>query len=274
VGETMVTVEELVAQSGPVDVTWVYEQWREKLAGMMAKLQDRFELVLDPSTNGLEIAGEIGSGIHGQVQCFAGPEIDWMVYSWMADPKNGFANMHITISPGPQVDVPLFGMAFACFGERPWGFMDFGARREAAVNTDYYFKYYEPLNERWLNVRRDNPQLDWFMSPSGYVRQVLSPIAFCYSGPPEQKTVDLIQGEADYMLDEWMKMFDAADPVPADQQDELCQYTEDWRSTVARLDPANSVAVKLFGQDICDQLVVALGGTERTLPHAGKFWTN
>ena len=31
-GETMVSVEELVAQSGPVDVTWVYEQWREKLA--------------------------------------------------------------------------------------------------------------------------------------------------------------------------------------------------------------------------------------------------
>ena len=59
-GETMVTVEELVAQSGPVDVTWVYEQWREKLAGMMAKLQDRFELVLDPSTNGLEIEGERG----------------------------------------------------------------------------------------------------------------------------------------------------------------------------------------------------------------------
>ena len=271
-GETFVTVEELVAQSGPIDVTWIYEQWRVKLAELMGKISDRFELVQDPSTNGLEVAGEIGSGIHGQVQCFAGPEIDWMVYSWMADPKNGFANLHITISPGPQVDLPLFGMAFACFGERPWGFIDYGARRETAVNSDYYFKYYEPLNERWMDVRRSNPQLDWFLSPSGYVRQVMSPMAFCYSGPHEQKTVDIIQGEAEFYLDNWMKMFDDAAPVPVDEQPALLAYTEGWRSEVARLDPANSVATKLFGQDICDQLVTALGGLERKLPHAGPSW--
>lgn len=271
-GETLVTVEELVAQSGPIDVTWIYDQWRDKLAELMGKVTDRFELVQDPSTNGLEVAGEIGSGIHGQVQCFAGPEIDWMVYSWMADPKNGFANLHITISPGPQVDVPLFGMAFACFGERPWGFIDYGARRENAVNTDYFFKYYQPLNERWMNLRRGNPQLDWFTSPSAYVREVTSSIAFCYSGPHEQKTVDIIQGEADFYLTNWIEQFDKANKVPVEEQAEILKYTEDWRSTVAKLDPANSVATTLFGQDICDRLVTALGGLERQLPHAGPSW--
>mgnify|MGYP006267628771 FL=1 len=273
-GETLVTVEELVAQSGggTVDVTWVYEQWREKLAGMLAKINDRFELHLDESTQGLEHEGPIGSGIHGQVQCFAGPEIDWMVYSWMANPKQGFANLHITISPGPQVDLPIFGLAFACFGERPWGYIDLGARREADVNTEYFFKYYQPLNQRWLDLRRDNPQLDWFMSPSAYVRQVMSPVAFCYSGPPEQRTVDLIQGEADFMLDTWLGYFDIAEKVAPQDQPKLLKYTEDWRATVAELDPANSVAVSLFGQDITNQLVNALGGRNRTLPHAGAAW--
>jgi hypothetical protein len=269
VGETLSTVQELIDESGPIDVTWIYEQWRDELAKLMAKINERFELKQDPSTNGLEVEGEIGSGIHGQVQCFAGPEIDWLVYSWMADPKGGFANLHITISPGPQTDIPFFGMAFANFGARPWAYIDHLPRRDLCTNTDYHFKYFESQNEEWLETRRNNPQLDWFTSPMAYIRAVTSPTAFCYSGPMTQETVDIIMAQANQKLDLWLSWWDNADAVPADEQPALLQHTIDMRSRIAELDPANSVGERLFGKEIVDKLVVALTGSQRVLPHAG-----
>ena len=268
VGETLQTVQQLIDESGPVDVTWIYEQWRDKLAGLMAKVTDRFELTQDPSTNGLEAEGAWGSGIHGQVQCFAGPDIDWMVYSWMADPKNGFANLHITISPGAHVDLPIFGLAFANFGVRPWGFVDLVPRRDYATDWDYLQKYYGSLNDRWLDLRRQNPQLDWFTSPSAYIRAVTSPTAFCYSGPMTQQTVDIIQGHAEEVLDTWLGWWDTAEPTPLEDRDALAAQTEALRRTVAEHDPANEQGVRLFGADVTDQLVAALWGANRTLPRA------
>ena len=86
-GETLKTVQELIDESPVVDVTDMYGQWRDALEDLLKKVTDRFELKQDGSTKGLEVEGEIGSGIHGKVACFAGAEIDWLVYSWMADPK-------------------------------------------------------------------------------------------------------------------------------------------------------------------------------------------
>ena len=268
-GETLKTVQELIDESPVVDVTDMYEQWRAALASLFEKVSDRFELKQDSSTKGLEVAGEIGSGIHDQVQCFAGPEIDWLVYSWMADPKHGFANLHLTISPGAQTDLPMFGMAFANFGIRPWACIDYLPRRDLTTDTDYHFKYFESGNEHWLNLRRDNPQLDWFMSPMAYIRAVQSPVAFLYSGPFEQQTTDIMVREANTMLDRWLGWWDDARPVPPEERATMGAHTENVRRTVAELDPANNVAVRLFGQETTDLLVATLWGDGRELPHAG-----
>lgn len=267
-GETLKTVQELIEESGPVDVTWIYEQWRDKLAELMAMVADRFELKADPSTNGLEVAGEIGSGIHGQVQCFAGPDIDWMVYSWLADPKNGFANLHLTISPGAHVDLPIFGLAFANFGARPWGFIDSVPRRNVAVDFDYHAKYYGSLNDRWLSIRRENPQLDWFTSPMAYIRDMTSSTAFSYSGPFEQKTVSLIQDYAVEHLTRWIGWWDDAEPTAIEERPAMAQLTEDLRRVVAERDPANSVVERYFGQERTQAMVSALWGEHRVLPRA------
>jgi len=268
VGETLATVQELIDESGPIDVTDIYEQWREALAGLMHQVESRFDLKLDPSTNGLEVAGEIGSGIHGQVQCFSGPDIDWMVYSWMADTKNGFANLHLTISPGAHVDIPGFGLAFANFGARPWGFIDLFPRRDLVTDTDYYFKYYDQLNAGWLELRRNNPWLDWFTSPTAYIRAATSPIAFCYSGPMEQRTTDIIIKSAQERMNDWLGFWDNPTPVPVSEREALLNHTVDIRRKVAELDPANHIAVRLFGEETANNLVEALWGAHRTLPHA------
>jgi hypothetical protein len=269
VGETLKTVQQLIDESGPVDVTWIYEQWRENLAGLMKKVTDRFELTLDPCTKGLEVEGELGSGIHGQVRCYAGPDIDWAVYSWTANPQQGFANMHITLSPGAHVDLPIFGLAFANFGARPWAFVDCVPRRTLGTNWDYHQKYYASVNDRWLDLRRNNPQLDWFTSPSSYIRDVTSSVAFCYSGPMEQQTLDIAENWAEESLDRWLGWWDDAEPTDPAERPALSQLTEDLRRTVAIYDPANSVVENLFGKETTDLFVGALWGDGRTLPRAG-----
>ena len=85
----------------------------------------------------------------------------------------------------------------------------------------------------------------------------------------EQKTVDIIQGYGREHLERWIGWWDGAEPTPVEERAALSAYTEDARRTIAVLDPANSVAVRLFGQDICDSLVSALWGADRTLPRAG-----
>lgn len=269
--ETICTVEELVAEGSGNDVTWLYEQWRDELANLLGKVQNRFELEQDPSTKGLEVEGEIGRGVHGQVQCFAGPDIDWMVYSWMADPKRGFCNLHLTISPGAHVDLPLFGMAFAVFGPYPWAYIDYGARRDIATNPAYHNKYYGPLNQHWIDLRKEHEQRDmrWFTSPNSYIRAVCGPSAFCYSGPMEQEMVSLIKSEANLYLDTWLGFWDDdSNQVPVDERDAMAQYTLDWRRSIAEGDPANSVADALFGSETTDLLVSTLWGRDRVLPRA------
>lgn len=267
--ETMITAEQMVAQGKDADITWMYDAYREGLAEVWAKITERFELTQDPSTERFDDIGT-ESGIHGRTNGFAGPEIDWAVYSWIANPKAGFTNMHITVHPGAHVDVPTFGLAFAAFGVNPWGYADYLPRRELMVNPEYNRKYFEPVNERWMQVRSENPDLAWFTSPTSFIRASVSPVAFLYSGPPfDKKTVEICIQQAHEYCDRWLGWMDAAEPVPADQRAALHQHTIDIRRTIADEDPANVIAEKLFGKEQADAMVRALWGGDRELPYAG-----
>ena len=107
-----------------------------------------------------------------------------MVYSWMADPKNGFANLHLTISPGAHVDLPIFGLAFANFGIRPWGFVDSVPRRNLATNCDYHDQVLR-LDQRPLaaDPPREPPARLVHLAHGLHPRRSPSRTAFCYSGP-------------------------------------------------------------------------------------------
>ena len=267
--ETMITAVQMVENGKDADITWMYDEFRNALADIWAKINDRFELTRDPSTDRFQ---EIGheSGIHGRTSAFAGPEIDWAVYSWIANPTAGFTNMHITVHPGAQVDVPSFGLAFAAFGVNPWGFADYTPRRELLVNPDYSRKYYESVNERWMQVRRENPDLAWFTSPTSFIRASVSPIAFLYSGPPfDKKTVEICIQQGHEYADRWLRWVDEAEPVPAEERAALHQHTIDIRRSIADEDPANVIAERLFGKEQADGMVRALWGGDRQLPYAG-----
>ena len=267
--ETMITAVQMVENGKDADITWMYDEFRQGLAEIWAKITDRFELTQDPSTTRFD---EIGheSGIHGRTNAFAGPEIDWAVYSWIANPSAGFTNMHITVHPGAQVDVPSFGLAFAAFGVNPWGYADYVPRRELMVNADYAHRYYDPVNDDWMRTRAENPDLAWFTSPTPFIRASVSPVAFLYSGPAfDEKTVRTCIAQGHAYADRWLRWMDEAEPVPVEERAALHQHTIDIRRTIADEDPANVIAEKLFGKEQADAMVRALWGGDRRLPFAG-----
>ena len=59
---------------------------------------------------------------------------------------------------------------------------------------------------------------------------------------------------------------DAADPVPESQRAAQAERDLLIRRTICDLDPANIVAVNLFGEELAERLVRSLWGGDRVLP--------
>ncbi len=177
-------VQEHLDEAGPSDVTATFADWQALVERLKDKVAARFELQRDPSTEPLEAFddGGTGSGARGRVRGYTGPEIDWMVHSYMENASQGFCNVHLTIWLGPQVRVPHFGMALGCFPQG-WLYLDSVPRSYLVTDTESFDKYYEPVNARWEQVRNDHDCLEPFVSRSAFVRAGLSPTAFCYMAP-------------------------------------------------------------------------------------------
>jgi hypothetical protein len=199
---------------------------------------------------------------------FAGPEIDWLVYSWIGTPNTSFTNMHLTISAGPQVRIPHFGFAL---GTAPdiFMYMDYLPRVDFWRDIAYADRYLQPANERFLQLRNDK-RFSPFVSQSMPMRLYQTPTSHCYMVPASEETLALIRETAHEMLDRWLGWFDNAEPVPAEEQVALAERDLIVRRTICDRDPANAIAVKLFGEETAAALVQTLWGGNRTLPRAGS----
>ena len=152
--ETLRHVEDMVDNSPAVDVHETFHLYQELLGELKAKIDARFELQRDPSTLELESYGQYPDGPGGSLAAYSGPEVDWMVHSYMENASLGFCNVHLTIWLGPQVKVPHFGLALGCFPQG-WLYLDSVPRSYLVTDTDSFDRYYEPVNARWEQVRND-----------------------------------------------------------------------------------------------------------------------
>ncbi|KHL15788.1 red chlorophyll catabolite reductase (RCC reductase) [Mumia flava] len=264
--QTLKHVQEHLDESAPTDVTETFSAWLALVERLQARVQERFSLERDPSSEVLEDVGS-DDGPRGRVRTYAGPEIDWMVHSHMENAAAGFCNVHLTIWLGPQVKVPHFGMALGCF-PHGWMYLDSVPRSYLVTDTDSYDRYYEPVNARWEQVRNDNDWLEPFISRSGFVRAGLSPTAFCYMAPADERMTDLVSELATEHLERWLGWVDEAPRVPADEQAALAAADEAIRRNIAERDPANVMGDRYFGADTTQRLVRALWGGDRMLPRA------
>ncbi|GIH02408.1 hypothetical protein Rhe02_04750 [Rhizocola hellebori] len=262
--ETLRHVEDMVDDSPIIDVHDTFHRFQELLAALKAKIDARFETTRDPSTLELESYGGYPDGPGGSLAAYSGPEVDWMVHSWIGNPSASFANLHLTVWLGPQVKVPHLGIALLVWPEG-WFYVDSVPRVNMVEDGEYYDKYYEPANEQWLE-RRADPEFEYFISRAGFIRASLSPTAYCYSFGRSDRNLDIVSQVTHDHVDRWLRWVDEAEKVPESEQAALRATDERIRRNIADRDPANVMGVRLFGQETTDKLVRALWGGDRKLP--------
>jgi hypothetical protein len=267
VAETLRHVEDMVDNSPVVDVHETFHQWKELLAELKAKIDARFETTRDPSTADLDSYGSYPEGPGGALAAYTGPEVDWMVHSWLGNPSASFANLHLTCWLGPQIKVPHLGIALLVW-PGGWFYLDSVPRANLMVDGDYFDRYYAPLDEEWLALR-SNPEFEYFVSRAGFIRASLSPTAYCYSFDRSEANIDVVRKLTHQHVDRWLRWVDEAEPVPVDQQAALAETDLAVRRNIAERDPANVMGVRFFGEETTTKLVRGLWGGDRVLPRPG-----
>ncbi|MET9490734.1 oxidoreductase [Nocardia sp. NPDC006630] len=263
--ETVQHVEQMVDEAPRIDVTETFLEWQALLGELKDKIADRFELHRDPCTEDLQSYGDPATGPSGSLAAYSGPEIDWLVHSWIGDPRTGFVNLHLTAWLGPQVRVPHLGSALLLWPEG-WFYVDGVPRGDLVGDGDYFDSYYADADAPWLQFKQDHPDFTWFTSRTGFIRASLSPTAYCYSFPATRPNLDTVRDLLTAKVDQWLGWVDAAAAVPAAEQAALAARDLRIRRNIAERDPANVMGERMFGPELTQRLVRALWGGDRVLP--------
>lgn len=264
--DTTKSIAEMVAERPSVDNQELFDALWQITTELKEKVFARFQLKPDPCSAKFQPYGGEGKP-SGFLSTFAGPEIDWLVYSWVGTPGTSFTNMHLTINVGAQYKIPHFGFAL---GTAPdiFMYMDYLPRVDIWADTAYADKYLQPANERFLHLRNDEG-FSPFVSQNLSMRLYQTAVSNCYMVSPNTETVAIIRETAHEMLDRWLGWFDEPDMVPAEKREAMSARDLYIRQTICERDPANAIAVRLFGKAYAHELVKTLWGGNRTLSRAG-----
>ena len=238
------------------------------LGEQFEKVSARFELRPDASTAELQPYEAIdGSGAGGSLSTFAGPEVDWLVYSWVGNPRHSFSNMHLTVNLASKFDAPNLGLAL---GTAPdiFMYMDFVPRKDLVANPEYMDKYYRELNEEHLRLQ-DDPGLTSFISRSLYMRVAQTPASLCFTAPDNADNMATVRGTVERLVDQWLVNVDKSAILPEAERPAQAARDELVRREIAERDPMNAMVERMYGPDLTAKLVNALWGGGRATPRPG-----
>lgn len=261
--EVTQSVAEIFDTAGPTNKTSTFEQLSTFVTECKDRVLDRFELQVDPGTDPIATYGT-PEGLRGELVARTGPEMDWMIHSWMGNPAEGFTNIHLTCWLGPHTNVPHFAMACGTLPSL-WCFVDLLPRADLWTDLDYVDRFYYPSNDTYMALRND-PGAPAFVSQDTYTRITVSASAFCGVFDDTQDRVDLIKSLATERLDQWFGFLDDAPVVAPADRAPLAERDLAMRRNVAERDPANALAERFFGPELTEQLVRGLWGGDRQLP--------
>ncbi|MDY6898784.1 MAG: red chlorophyll catabolite reductase [Cyanobacteriota bacterium] len=241
------------------DGKYFFEQLWGITCELKQKIETRFDLHSQASTQDVSEFSSQDGNLKGSLNAWKGKEIDWLVHSWLGNPeKSNFSTMRLTTWLGSHIQTPH--LAFE-FGTLPhiFFYMDYIPRTDLYTNLEYLNRYYEPVNETFLNLQA-NPDLTPFVSKSAYVRSFQSPISLCYTCLPNDDTINLIRTTAYEMTERWLMWVDEAAPIPENMRSNLAERDLFIRRSSAENDPGNKMAAQMLGTQLTDKLVKALWG--------------
>lgn len=248
----------MTKQSSHRDNTAIFEQLWGITLELRQKLEARFELHPNLSTQDLQSYCTPTGEANGSLNTFSGPEITWLVHSWIKAPQLNFCNIHLTVWLGSQVRVPHFAFVVGTVPQL-FFYIDYVPRSDLSVDLQSFDRYYEPVNEIFANLQSDSA-FERFVSKDVYMRQAMSPSHLCYTCPLTEEKISQIHKLALQMFNLWLTWVDEAEIVPQHERNELSARDLLVRRTVAERDPDNKIAVGLFGEELTNKLVRALWG--------------
>ena len=235
------------------------------LGEQFSKVEARFELNPDPSTADLQpYQAPDGSGAGGHLSAFSGPDIDWLIFSWVGNPKKSFTNMHLTISLASKYEAPNLGLAFGTAPHLFW-YMDYTPRVDLPANPWYMDKYYAELNEEHLRLH-DDPDLTTFISRDLYMRVTQTAASLCFTAPATEKNMATLRASTGKVMDQWLANVEKSAILPESQRPAQAARDERLRREIALRDPMNKMVERVYGVSLTEQLVNALWGGNRKLP--------
>ena len=251
----------MIYQKVNSDNTSVFEQLWSITNQLRQKLENRFQLNPADFTNDLNSYSSIDGNFQGSLKAFSGTEIDWLVHVLSHNEKSNFSVMRLTVWLGSHIRVPHLTFEFGTLPDI-FFYLDYIPRTDLLTDLDYLERYYEPVNQLFLNLQQE-PSLSMYTSKSVYIRQFMSPIRLCYTSPATNDTVNLIRTFANEMLERWINWVDEAEPVAEDIRTALAERDLFLRRSSAEQDPGNKLAEQMFGKELTDKVVQALWGGDR-----------
>lgn len=256
------SVDQRLTQLGDDDKSRAFEICRDGMLKLAAKLYDAFEVQPHPSSERFADYGDPSGKMKGSLTAYSGPQLDWVIDSWIASPQGGFSNHHLTIWLPSSCPVPHLGMAIGTIPQL-FFFIDLVPRGDLWVDLEQLDRYHEPFNEQFLQIAADE-RFRPFVSRETYIRQAISPIGLCIEGEPVEENFQSLFSLMDATLTRWIAMVKEAEPTPEAERAALGKRDEFVRRTICERDPANVVAEKVLGADMTQALVEVMWGANRS----------
>jgi hypothetical protein len=233
------------------------ERSRGILSDLHHKIDDRLSLHPQPANQPFQSFASPDGSITGSLQTFVGTHVDWLIYSSIDAPGRSFSTMRLTTWLDSQIQVPHLAFEFGLFSSQLLFYIDYIPRIDLWSDLEYVEQYYKPVEPTYLQLR-ENANLTVFVSKGLYVRQVQSPVPLCFTCPPTDESLALLQTITHEMCDRWLNWIEQASPVPAEKQAALAERDQRIRRIIAEHDPGNAILARSLGSDITNQLVRSL----------------
>lgn len=252
------SIQEHLDESPATDNTSTLGRLWGVMGELRAKLLARFELQPNPDTDELRAYASADGRLRGEMLTFRGPEIDYLVNSWIGNPALGFTNLHLNVWLKPHLRVPHLGIVFGTIPDL-FFYADYVPRADMWADLEHLDRYFEPLNPRYLQLRGD-ARLKPFVSQSTYIRQAQSPSALAYTAAVNDDTLALVSAAAHEMLDRWLGWMEQPEVTPEADRAALAERDLAIRRANGQRDPANAIGVRAFGADYARRLLEGLWG--------------
>ena len=106
------TIHEFLAENPNVDVSQAWERLWGIQKGIVERVKGRFDVELHPACEGRDYYAAPDGRMEGSFAGYTGPEVDWLVNSWIGNRKASILDINATVFLSQHVRVPHLTVIF------------------------------------------------------------------------------------------------------------------------------------------------------------------